>query len=253
VSTTSYQKNLYYQINVVDKNNVTYATEDWKNCSKIETENKLGLHQGLEKDKYIQYSPKFSINEEGKERNDDENYETEQGHRDILTRTKYLSTDSIRILKKPETSEERLEEITSSLVVNDSKDQIEIDNLTPSQKRNERKVYSASTFNYYWPLHPDNKLHKKEFLEQIKNRRLNNNPWRQSSDQIKTIAVGKKDKEEIEIKRKATKWKRTHLDKIQVSKNFYCQTKEQYLLKIESGEYKTTMSELKRGPQEHCY
>jgi hypothetical protein len=244
VSTTSYQKNLYYHINVADKNNVTYASQEWKNCSKIETENKLGLHQGLDKDKYIQYSSKLSINKEGKERNDDDIYKREQGNRDILTRTKHLFTDLIQILKKPETSEERLVEFTSSLVVNEGKDQI--DKVTPRSKRNKRKVYSASTLNYYWPLDPDHKLHKKEFLEQIKYRQINNNPWKQSSDPIKTIAVGKKDKEETEIKRKATKWKRTHLDMIQVSKKFYCQTKEQYLLKIESVEYKTTMSELKK-------
>jgi hypothetical protein len=142
--------------------------------------------------------------------------------------------------------------ITSTIKKNEKDINNNKTNESYSRTNNNRKYhYNSSFLNYYWPLDPSHNLHPVEFLEEIRKRKQNYNPWKETkTTSYKTIQISTVYKEDQENKRKATKWKKSHLDKINISKDFYGQTKQQYNERVETGVYYPSMSDLqKRVPR----
>jgi hypothetical protein len=115
------------------------------------------------------------------------------------------------------------------------------------------EAYNPSNFNYYWPLDPDHELNVKEYLEQIKIRRDQSDIFRKSpSSSIKRVFSGAQETKTDLLNPKKTKWKKSHLDNINITKLFQSQSIQEYNTKIKNKEVFSEMISsqlIKRTPK----
>jgi hypothetical protein len=239
ISTWYFNENKLMNVAVSDKN------EERNNDTLI---GKLKNYVGNKKNSYyFDKIDKSVTNGARSDKKEDDNNKTDNGNI-AKVQDKYIKENFVlgsnqqveEVTKNLDKKQNYIKECTSSLV--------QTNFITEeSNKENKKKeVYSLASLNYYWPLDPSHLLHKEEFKQKLKIRKERYNPWKQTNTNYKKIHIHSKSKEEEENTRKATKWKKTHIDKINISTEFYSQTKEQYTHQIKSGEYYPTMSELKK-------
>jgi hypothetical protein len=197
--------------------------------------------QTIEKDKFVSSRTRIdeiqaSFNENGNENSDG-----------ISSKSTLLSSDIDRELEgKPKV---KLRELNQEDISNnqDSDNLYKQDvNITDGQEpepieRGVETTYNALSFNYYWPLDPEHNLNVEGFKTQEKKQKNDSDIFRRNHSIVYKQVHSTYKESSIDISsRKKTKWKKTHLDFINVTK-FRSQSLQEYSESIEKREVFPTM------------
>jgi hypothetical protein len=110
---------------------------------------------------------------------------------------------------------------------------------TEDKSQHSKHDYKQSSLNYFWPLDPDHPLQREEFTLHLKIRREIQHQFSPTSRVTATTSTS-----QTQITQwKDKKWKKTHLDRIELPFNFRNQSYLEYQTRIENKEIYPTMSQ----------
>jgi hypothetical protein len=117
---------------------------------------------------------------------------------------------------------------------------------TQDKSQHSKHGYKQSSLNYYWPLDPDHPLQREDFIQQIKIWREIQHQFSPTSRVITTTSTSQTQT----TQRTDKKWKKTHLDRIELPFNFRNQSYLEYQTRIENKEIYPMSQQLnKRVPK----
>jgi hypothetical protein len=148
------------------------------------------------------------------------------------SKTKYTNKELLSKPKAKNRKKNRTETTTNS----------KSENLAHYSTHQERKPldkpYHQSAFNYYWPLDPTHLIHKEEFLQQVGIRKEIPRQFSPASRSFISTTPISKSFQKID-----KKWKKTHLDQINIPFDYRNQSYLVYQARIDNTEIYPTMSQ----------